>query len=68
MMRELKVTIDTGCMFVEVEYENMSEEVYQEYAYTYADDLEQISEFVADRVKLFTEKTDAELKKGLESA
>lgn len=64
--REYKVTFDASVMYVEVMYEGMSEDVFQEYAYTYADSYEEVGQFVADRLKLFSEKTDAELLEGLQ--
>ena len=64
-MKKFNVEFDAEVLYVEITYEGMSEEVYQEYAYTYADDYEQVGYFIADRMKLFTENTDEELVKGL---
>lgn len=64
--KEYKVSFDASAMYVEITYEGMSEAVYQEYAYTYADSYEEVGQFVADRLKLFSEHTDAELLKTLE--
>lgn len=64
--KDYKVSFDVSAMYVEITYEGMSEDVYQEYAYTYADSYEEVGQFVADRLKLFNEHTDAELLKTLE--
>lgn len=65
-MKKFNVTFDATAMYIEVEYAGISEEVFQEYAYNYVDNYEEVGQFVADRLKLFTENTDAELLAGLQ--
>lgn len=48
--------------YIEVTYENMSEDIFQEFAYTYADSEEQLIMFVADRIKLFSNHSEDELR------